>query len=39
MDKFLSVFEEKKDEKRVTEIIKGEGGGVDEKGIQGFECI
>ena len=32
MDKVLSVFEEKKDEKRVTEVIKGEEGG-DEKGV------
>ena len=32
MDKVLSVFEEKKDEKRVTEVIKGEEGG-DDKGV------
>ena len=32
MDKVLSVFEEKKDDKRVTEVIKGEEGG-DDKGV------
>ena len=37
MDKFLSVFEEEKKEKRVTEVIKGEEG--SEKGKQGFDWI
>ena len=37
MDKFLSVFEEEKKEKRVTEVIKGEEGLKGSKVLIGFE--